>query len=84
MYSDPFEEIMLELTFSYPMRHGAETGGGKVTATGAVELAAELAAVLLAGIAAEQVVELEAEESVVGTFALVFQVLVEGVFLESE
>ena len=48
MYSDPFEEIMLELTFSYPMRHGAETvnGGGKVTATGAVELAAELAALL--------------------------------------
>ena len=55
-YSDPFEEIMLELTFCrYPMRHGAETvdGVGKVAAEGAAELAAELAAVLSAGISAE-------------------------------
>ena len=37
-YSDPFDEIMLELTFCrYPMRHGAEAvdGVGKVAAEGA-------------------------------------------------
>lgn len=54
------------------MRHGAETvdGVGKVAAEGA----AELVAVLSAGIAAERVVELAAEGAVVGTFVLVLQV----------
>ena len=60
-YSDPLEEIIMELTFCrYPMRHGAETVDGvcKVAAEGA----------------AEQVVELAAEGAVEGTFVLVFQV----------
>ena len=60
-YSDPFEDIMLELTFCrYPMRHGAEVvdGVGEVAAEGAAELVAELAAVLSSGIAGERVVEI--------------------------
>ena len=64
-YSDPLEEIMFELSFCrYPMRHGAET----------IDSVGKGAAVLSAGIAAERVVELAAEGTVVGTFVLVFQV----------
>ena len=68
-YSDPFEDIMLELTFCrYPMRHGAEVvdGVGEVAA----ELVAELAAVLSSGIAGERVVELAAALATEGAFVL--------------
>ena len=76
-YSDPFEDIMLEVTFCrYPMRHGAEVvdGVGEVAAEGAAELVAELvaelAAVLSPGIASERVVELAAALAAEGAFVL--------------
>ena len=72
-YSDPFEDIMLELTFCrYPMRHGAEVvdGVGEVEAEGAAELVAELVAVLSSAIAGEQVVELAAALAAEGAFVL--------------
>ena len=85
-YSDPFEEIMLELTFCrYPMRHVSEVVDGvgevatKGAAEGAAEVAPELAAEGAAKVAAkeeaaEEAAEVAVEGAVEGTFVLVFQV----------
>ena len=81
-YSDPFEEIMLELTFCrYPMRHVSEVvdGVGEVATEGAAEVVPELAAegpakVAAKVVAAEEAAKVVVEGAVEGTFVLVFQV----------